>query len=247
MREEIEERITAEEALIENETLQRILLDSLPVGVVIVDPETRLIERVNDHAVELFGAPADQLLNKICHLLLCPACEGECPVCDLGLDVTMTEREMLKHDGSSLPVLKTVKKVQIRGREKLLECFVDISQRKRAEEALKEWGERFSSISEQSLVGVYIIDAPNFQYVNPKFADIFGYTVEEILDEVSLKQLVYPDDLHIVREKVAARRKDPSHKSNYTFRGVKKDGKGHRPGDFRIFSSYTGPVHGPRA
>ena len=35
----------------ESEALQRLLLDTMPIGVVIVDPVTRIIERVNQHVV----------------------------------------------------------------------------------------------------------------------------------------------------------------------------------------------------
>jgi PAS domain S-box-containing protein len=132
----------------ESEALQRTLLDSLPAGVVIVDPETRMIERVNDHVADLFGAPPDRLVGRRCHLLLCPAEEKACPVCDLGQTVDMSERVMLRSDGSRLPVLKTVKKIRWKGREKLLECFVDISERKKAEEAVRAKQQELADIIE---------------------------------------------------------------------------------------------------
>jgi len=106
--------------------------------VIIVDPHTRQIEEINEHATELFGAPADHLLGKRCHALLCPANEGACPVCDLGLAVDNSERQMLRADGSRLAILKTVKRIQLQGHEKLLECFVDITDRKQAELKLLE-------------------------------------------------------------------------------------------------------------
>jgi two-component system, cell cycle sensor histidine kinase and response regulator CckA len=131
---DITERKQAEESLRENEALQRILLDNLPVGVIIVDPVTRIIERVNDYVAALFGAPVDEIIGQRCHSLLCPAIEGACPICDLDTNVDNSEREMLRKDGSSLHILKTVKRFQLRGQEKLLECFLDLSDRKRAEE-----------------------------------------------------------------------------------------------------------------
>jgi PAS domain S-box-containing protein len=134
---DITDRKRLEEALRESEALHRILLDNLPAGVVIVDPFTRVIERVNDHVAALFGAPVAHLLGRRCHSLLCPASEGACPVCDLGMAVDNSEREMLRKDGSRLPILKTVKRIQLGGQEKLLECFVDVSERKRAEEELQ--------------------------------------------------------------------------------------------------------------
>ena len=135
---DVSEEYQRREQLRESEALQRILLDTLPAGVLIVDPATRVIERVNDYVTTLFGAPADCLVGHQCHSLLCPANEGACPVCDLGKAVDNSEREMVRMDGSRLAILKTVKRFQMNGQEKLLECFVDISQRKRAEEELRE-------------------------------------------------------------------------------------------------------------
>jgi len=45
---------------------------------------------------------------------------------------------MLRADGSLLSILKTVKRIKLNGQEKLLECFVDVSDRKKAESALLE-------------------------------------------------------------------------------------------------------------
>ncbi|MBU1696212.1 MAG: PAS domain S-box protein, partial [Proteobacteria bacterium] len=52
---------------------------------------------------------------------------------------------------------------------------------------LKESEEIFRSFSEQSLVGNYLIQDGIFVYVNPKFADIFGYTVEECLNNMHFR------------------------------------------------------------
>ena len=137
-REELEGLVFERTAgLRESEAQQRILLGNLPTGVVIVDPVTRVIERASDHVAAMFGAPVDHLVGKRCHALLCPASDGACPVCDLGQSVDNSEREMIRADGSRLPILKTVKRIQLNGQEKLLECFVDISNRKRAEETVR--------------------------------------------------------------------------------------------------------------
>ena len=145
-----------EEEWRENETLQRTLLTHLPAGVIIVDPVTRVIEQVNSAASDLFGAPAEHITGKRCHALLCPALEGACPVCDLGKEVDNAERMILCANGNQRPVLKSVKRVQIRGREKLLECFVDLSDRKQMEETLA---------NERNLLRTLIDNLPDFVYV----------------------------------------------------------------------------------
>ncbi|HPJ13068.1 MAG TPA: response regulator, partial [Caldisericia bacterium] len=120
----------------ESEVLLQEMLFALPFGVVVIDPDTHEIEQVNEHIVELFGADKDQLIGKRCHRFLCPTEEGACPICDLGKTVDNSERIMLRADGTSLPILKTVKRVRLNGQVKLLECFVDISERKRSEDLM---------------------------------------------------------------------------------------------------------------
>ena len=135
---DITDRKHTEEALRESEALQRSLLANLPAGVVIVDAATRVIESVNAHAASLFGATEEQIAGHQCHAFLCPALQNACPVLDLGKEMENTERVMLRADGSRIPILKSVKRIRWRGQDKLLECFVDLSDRKRAEQQLQE-------------------------------------------------------------------------------------------------------------
>jgi PAS domain S-box-containing protein len=134
--EDITEHSLMERTMEEKEALQRLILDILPIGVALIDEETRIIERANDRLASLFGGPGKTLIGKVCHGLLCPARRGECPLCALGQTMENSERDMLRADGSRLATLRTVKRTTIDGRPKLLGCFVDISDRKRAQERL---------------------------------------------------------------------------------------------------------------
>jgi PAS domain S-box-containing protein len=58
--------------------------------------------------------------------------------------------------------------------------FTDVTERKKAERKLKESEEKFRTISEESMVGISIIQDGVFKYINQKFLDYTGYTPEEI-------------------------------------------------------------------
>ena len=193
---DIIEQKRAAEALQESNTLKNLLLTNLPAGVVIVDPVTRVIEQVNDHVATMFGAPVDQLVGQRCHSFLCPANEGACPVCDLGQIVDNSDREMLRTDGSRLPILKTVKRIQLDGQEKLLECFLDMSERKRAEKALQLKDFAIAS----SINAIAIADMTgNLIDVNPSFLSMWGYNDrQEVLGRSVSSFWVVPDESQLV-------------------------------------------------
>ena len=137
IKEDITDRIRMESELRENERIQRALIESLPIGLAIIDAESRIIEEVNPFAAELFGAPRETIIGHRCHNYLCPANESACPIADLGLQIDNFDRVIQRSDGHEVPVLKTVRSITIKGRTKMLECFVDIRQRKRAEEEVR--------------------------------------------------------------------------------------------------------------
>ena len=135
---DITARKQAEEALKDSEAIQRTLMDNLAAGVVIIDAQTHIIERVNPAAAKLFGADPSRIEGRGCQEFLCPATLISCPLCDLGRELDNTERVLLRADGIEIPILKSVKRIVLHGKEKLLENFVDISDRKRAEDEIQQ-------------------------------------------------------------------------------------------------------------
>ncbi|HUM12442.1 MAG TPA: PAS domain S-box protein, partial [Myxococcaceae bacterium] len=96
--------------------------------------------------------------------------------------------------------------------------------RKRAEEGLLEMSERFRTLAESSLIGVYLIQDGLFQYVNPVLARMFGYTVEELVGRLGPADLVHPEDRPQVEENVRRRVEGTTEEIRYELRGLRKDG-----------------------
>lgn len=78
-------------------------------------------------------------------------------------------------------------------------------ERKRVENVLRESEERFRTLAEKSLVGVYIIQDDLFRYVNPAFTEIFGYTPGEIMNRLGPVDFLTPEDRERVLDSIRRR------------------------------------------
>lgn len=131
---EAAKRGRAEEALRESEIRLKTVLDTIQAGIVVIDPTKHTIVGVNAAAGKMFGAPREEILGSVCHKYICPAEVGECPVTDQGRSFDNAEQVLLTADDRQVPILKTIVWVTLAGRDHLLESFLDITERKRAEE-----------------------------------------------------------------------------------------------------------------
>jgi len=182
VKEDITERKAAEEKIHQSEMFQRALLENLAVGVMIIDPETRVIKRVNPYAAKLIGAPQEEITGRVCHQFICPAMEKSCPICDMNQEVDNSDKILIRADGSQIPILKTVKVINLKGKDVLLESFVDISDKKKAEEALKNNQELLQSVlqSQRELICRFKADT-TLTYVNESYAGFFGRKPDQLL------------------------------------------------------------------
>jgi len=134
---DITERRRIEDSLRESEGRLQNIMESVQAGIIIIDPETHTIVDVNQSAIRMIGALKEKIIGSTCHQYVCPAEKGNCPITDLGYDIENAERILLRADGVKIPILKTVVSITLGGKKHLLETFIDITQRKRAEEELR--------------------------------------------------------------------------------------------------------------
>jgi diguanylate cyclase (GGDEF)-like protein/PAS domain S-box-containing protein len=130
-----------------------------------------------------------------CHNFICTAEHNKCPITDLGQPVDNAERLLQRADGQRISVIKTVIPITVKGHKYLLESFIDITERKRSEQALKESEKKYRSLFEGSRDAIYIaahdgrlIDA------NQAFLDLFMLRREDLGRTNAKDSYVYSDD-----------------------------------------------------
>ncbi|MFX0002696.1 MAG: PAS domain S-box protein [Candidatus Hodarchaeota archaeon] len=115
----------------------------------------------------------------------------------------------------------------------------EITERKVAEEKLKESEEKFRNIAEQSFMGIIIIQNGEIKYMNKTISKISGFPIEEILNW-SIKDLlkwIYPDDIPAIMERVKKNKENRmSAFSHNFFRVINKNG------EIRWLEDYTSKI-----
>ncbi len=181
------------EEIVKNEQYLSQLINSISAGVMIVDPETRTIEAINDFALRLSGFSREETLGSVCHGLVCFRERGGCPVLDMGQGMDMSRRELRTRDGKIIPIMKSASIIERKGRKVLLETFVDITEieesQRRLEEAKAELEQKVAerTASLQGIIdtarsGIIVIDSDGaITEFSPAAQSIFGYARDEII------------------------------------------------------------------
>jgi PAS domain S-box-containing protein len=142
---EIAERKRAEEHLKDNEARYRALFEGIPDALLIADIATGVIREVNPGACLLFARTRDELVGVHQSTLHPQRLARETEQSFLedsheaaeGKPGAPFEHVILRADGSEIPIEIRTQPVLLDGAKMILGVFRDISERKRAEEALR--------------------------------------------------------------------------------------------------------------
>ncbi len=100
----------------------------------------------------------------------------------------------------------------------------EIEQRKRSEEALRESEEKYRLLVDNANDAVFILQDEVIKFLNPKTAEIMGYSAEE-LTKIPFVNLIHPEDGYMVLEKHKKTLKGEEILDPYSFRIINKAGE----------------------
>jgi PAS domain S-box-containing protein len=103
--------------------------------------------------------------------------------------------------------------------------IADITEPKRAAESMRESEDQFRSLFERSIVAKAITRPNGEVVVNRAFSDMLGYTLEEIPDRTTYRQLTHPDDLAMSDREFNRLLAGEGSSTRFEKRYVRKDGE----------------------
>ena len=226
--EDITERKRTEEALRASEERRRMLahaIESAGEFISIIDTEDRLLY-VNQALLRTYGYEEHELIGRHIGMLRSPRTPME--VQNEILPATLTgewrgEVCTRTKDGREFPISLTRSVVyDERGRRiALVGIARDISERKQAEQALRNSQEKFRQLAENMHEVVWMVPlaANDMPYVNPAYERIWERSCESVRqDPTSWMEAVHPDDLEDARLRFAAQMEGQPGEAEYRIR-----------------------------
>jgi PAS domain S-box-containing protein len=211
------ERLRSEEALRRSSELYRAYFTASPLAVFVSDTRGRYLE-VNGAATALTGYSREELLQMGIPDLL--VTEGAAGLKDrfaglLALGSGRHEIQIRRKDSSVRHCLVHATTV---GADRLLGFLLDVTDRREAEEKLKESEERYRGLSEASLEAILVHDGGRIVDVNHALCELGGYSWHELVGRDSF-ELIAPEDRETVYRALLS-----EHSATYEITGLRRDG-----------------------
>ncbi len=225
---DITERKRAERELEERRLYLEGVLGAAPDAIVTLDAHHRIVEW-NRGAERLFGYSQEEVMGQDIDDLISRSDAFEEAVGFTQIvigegEVPLTEIVRYRKDGSPVSVIAAGSPILV-GDEFVgaVAVYTDITERKRAEEALRESEERYRTVIENQGEGIGLVDPEeNFTFANPAAHVIFGVPPGSLVGR-NLREFVDAEALALVQAQTEVRR--AGEKSVYELELDRSDGE----------------------
>ncbi|MBI3189466.1 MAG: PAS domain S-box protein, partial [Ignavibacteriales bacterium] len=225
---DITDRKRAEEALRTSEEKYRALINQMNDGLMVVD-NNDVILFVNEKFCTMFGYQQEELIGNVGHRMLIEkeywdSLQGKNRQRTQGIS-EQYEHEIKKKSGEKLWVLLSASPIYNPNGEVIgsMAIISDITENKRAKDALQQSEQRHRDIVVHAPVGIYQ-SARNgdFVTVNARLAEILGYDTVEALMQKNLSRDIYLSEQ--IRESIISKYESIGSVKNLELQWKKKDG-----------------------
>jgi diguanylate cyclase (GGDEF)-like protein/PAS domain S-box-containing protein len=195
----------AHDLLARSEHRFRTLIDHAPDAIIVVDVDMERIIDANPRAESLFQRTRDELLSGGVERFYAPMQPDGLPMAASIQQVrerafrgesVVFERRLLRSTGAEITVETRVDDMSENGRRLLRASFIDITERKQAEQAIKDSEARLRLLVETSPLPMIVATPPpegRVILLNQRFIEVLGYSVEDIPDLEAWWPRAYPD------------------------------------------------------
>lgn len=222
------ERKRSENALRESEERYRLLYERSPLGYQSLDENGCFVE-VNQAWLDTLGYSHDEVIGRWCGDFLAPhqveLFRERFPHFKAAGRVS-TEFEMMHKGGAIIPVAVSGRIGRdAAGRFQQTHCIIrDISERKRAEQALRESELKYRLLVANASVGIVILQDGIAKFPNPRMLRMIGMTEEELLARPFL-ETIHAEDRAAADDRIFRRPPADEPVESDPFRVVNRDGE----------------------
>lgn len=229
---DVTERKHAGESLRENEEFFRLLFTTSPDAILIFDPFSTTVPweivDCNESACRMNGYTREELLGKSIDMLLTQPTTSQ----EREAYVRMVEQKGVANsetthrhrDGHIVPIEVANSIVILRGRRLMLGIDRDVTERKRAQEAIRESEARYRAIVEQSVIGIGISRGNQIIFANAALLRIFGYDDLAEFVKYPLMHHVAPTSQEMITAMLKTAKNEADSQREFECDIIRKDG-----------------------